>query len=400
MSVSFRLCDLSIRSKLNVAFAALVLLFFALGAAAVQRIVAMDRSTHVLATDYALGISYLSEIRQAVMAYRTGYLRAVVLRDTSPGAADRLDASVRQILDRLAKAEAKYAATVDTAEEKQLYEEFRTKWTKYLEGMAPVHELISKGRFDESLFGVRPLATLGSEIDAALQKDAEYNATMAANLAEQVTAENRWGIRIIVAAVLASIVIASLAGWLLVRAIAVPLRLMTGTMRRLAEHDMTTDVVGVGRGDEIGAMAHAVQMFKESMAEGKRLAAERAAKQTVREQRAAKLDVLVHEFEAKVAGWFGRWLRLLSRWRRQHGRCRRPPFRPVIGRPRLAVRQKLRAPTLRPSPPPRKSSRSRSARSAGRLISRRKSPARQWSLHSGPTRSCMPWLTERRRLAT
>ena len=302
MSVSVRLRDLSIRNKLLVAFAALVMLFIALGFAAIQRFATMDRSAQSLSSNYTLAIGYLSEIRQAVASYRMNYLRAVILRDTTPGAADRLDASVKQTLDQLANAEARYAPTVETPEERQLYDGFRVKWAKYLDGMAPVRALINSGKFEESLAGVRPLAALGAEIDAVLQKDAQYNATMAANLAQQVTTQNQSGIYVVVAGVLASIAIATLAGWLLVRTIAVPIRLITGTMHRLAEHDMTTDVVGLGRGDEIGAMAQAVQVFKNNMIEGTRLAAERAAEQTAKEQRAAKLNVLVHDFEAKVAG--------------------------------------------------------------------------------------------------
>ncbi|WP_419730728.1 hypothetical protein [Lichenicola sp.] len=40
---------------------------------------------------------------------------------------------------------------------------------------------------------------------------------------------------------------------------------MTATMRALANRDMTAIIPGAGRGDEIGAMAAAVQVFKDSM---------------------------------------------------------------------------------------------------------------------------------------
>jgi diguanylate cyclase (GGDEF)-like protein len=54
-----------------------------------------------------------------------------------------------------------------------------------------------------------------------------------------------------------------------------PLQSMTDTMRRLAAQDVSVDIPSLGRGDEIGAMAAAVQVFKDSIAEGLVIAAER-----------------------------------------------------------------------------------------------------------------------------
>src|SRR3954447_299934 len=109
MAVSVRLRDLSIRNELVVAFAALIVLFAALGGTAIQRFGAMQSSANNLTGHYTLAVGYLGDKRQAVAAYRATILRELVLRDDSPGAADRLDASVKQITDRLDQAEAKYA---------------------------------------------------------------------------------------------------------------------------------------------------------------------------------------------------------------------------------------------------------------------------------------------------
>ena len=84
MSVSTRLRDLSIRNKLVIAFATLVILFVVLGGTAIQRFAAMDASAQNLATNYALAIGYLGDIRQTVLSYRATLLRALALRDSSP----------------------------------------------------------------------------------------------------------------------------------------------------------------------------------------------------------------------------------------------------------------------------------------------------------------------------
>lgn len=58
--------------------------------------------------------------------------------------------------------------------------------------------------------------------------------------------------------------ISVLMGWLLSRMIASPVVAMTEAMRRLSEGDKTIDIPAVGRGDELGQMASAVQAFKDA----------------------------------------------------------------------------------------------------------------------------------------
>ena len=74
----------------------------------------------------------------------------------------------------------------------------------------------------------------------------------------------------------ASLVAAIAMGVLLARIITVPITRMTATMVALAKGDTTIEVPGVGRGDEIGAMAAAVQAFRDSMVERQRAQAELA----------------------------------------------------------------------------------------------------------------------------
>jgi methyl-accepting chemotaxis protein len=86
------------------------------------------------------------------------------------------------------------------------------------------------------------------------------------------------------------------------RRVSRPLVRMSEAMRRLADHDMTVDVPGVGRRDEVGAMAAAVQVFKEHAIAADRLAAERQAEQAAREARAASLEQATGHFNDRVTG--------------------------------------------------------------------------------------------------
>jgi methyl-accepting chemotaxis protein len=63
---------------------------------------------------------------------------------------------------------------------------------------------------------------------------------------------------------LAVVALSCLLGWMLSRATASPIVAMTDVMSRLADQDFTVEVQGRERGDELGAMARAVQVFKDN----------------------------------------------------------------------------------------------------------------------------------------
>jgi methyl-accepting chemotaxis protein len=73
-----------------------------------------------------------------------------------------------------------------------------------------------------------------------------------------------------------SVLLSILMGWLLSRAIAGPIARMTDAMGKLASGDHAVEVPAVGRKDEVGRMADAVQHFKDAAIEKVRLEAEAA----------------------------------------------------------------------------------------------------------------------------
>jgi len=79
-----------------------------------------------------------------------------------------------------------------------------------------------------------------------------------------------------------------------------PLKRNTDVVNRLAAGERTIKVPDTDRGDEIGILARALQIFKDKMVEGDRLAAVQAADAEVQIKRAATLDSLTKSFEAKV----------------------------------------------------------------------------------------------------
>ncbi|KQP92007.1 methyl-accepting chemotaxis protein [Methylobacterium sp. Leaf117] len=80
-----------------------------------------------------------------------------------------------------------------------------------------------------------------------------------------------------------------------------PLGGMTGTMVRLAGGDVDAAVAGAHRRDEIGAMARAVQVFKDAMIAKRDADAAAAVEGTAKMRRAEILDAATRAFQAQVS---------------------------------------------------------------------------------------------------
>ena len=88
-----------------------------------------------------------------------------------------------------------------------------------------------------------------------------------------------------------AVIVGAILAFLIGRGIAVALGNMTGAMGRLAEGELETEVPSVGRRDEIGEMAGAVQVFKENAIEVRRMTREQEA-QTRRNHRKVQSEVM------------------------------------------------------------------------------------------------------------
>ena len=143
----------------------------------------------------------------------------------------------------------------------------------------PIVELRRKDTENNGLIVNVAYAALGEMVGRAQKLAASARATLVAEI-----------IVLMVALVLA------VAGFVIVhRNVTGPIEAMTRAMRRLAGRDMAVEIPGVGRRDEIGAMAAAVQVFKSSMITAERLTSEQEKERVIKAERAATLERAVEE---------------------------------------------------------------------------------------------------------
>jgi methyl-accepting chemotaxis protein len=105
---------------------------------------------------------------------------------------------------------------------------------------------------------------------------------------------------------LATLGIAAVAGgiaWLIGRSISRPLDLLGARMRALADGSLEGDIPGIGRGDEVGAMAATVQIFKDNALRIRGLEqVEAQTQERAATERRASMESIASDFERSVNG--------------------------------------------------------------------------------------------------
>ena len=130
------------------------------------------------------------------------------------------------------------------------------------------------------------MSPIEDAIDAIIEVETKANAAYTAETASNI----KIAIMAIYAGLGVALVIAVGLGLLLTRLIAKPIRDLTAAMGRLASGDSEAAVPAIGRRDEIGQMADAVQVFKTAQVEKIRLEAEAVETRTQAETGRARTE--------------------------------------------------------------------------------------------------------------
>jgi methyl-accepting chemotaxis protein len=146
-----------------------------------------------------------------------------------------------------------------------------------------------------------PMAEAGRAIADNAAKLRKEGLAERSGVAEQTAAFTAWSSKLSLALCLGGLTLGLALAWLMGRTLVRPIVAMTGAMERLAGGDKTVAVPAIGRGDEIGRMAAAVQVFKDNALKVEQLQAEQETERqrASAERRTARIN-LAEKFEAAV----------------------------------------------------------------------------------------------------
>jgi len=302
--MSTLLNSLSIRSKVLAGFTLVFLCTLGLGGFAMMRLGAVNAVATDIATNWLPSSTVLGDLAMEFekLRARESQLMLRVGTDKVETSATLVEESTRLVEAALAS----YGPLIVPGEEARLARELDSAWQQY---RAISRQMLAAARAGEAARGAELLfgpanAALGTLRKAIAASRAFQNTggRQTGQLGQELGASAQLWISIVLAV---TALVCVLTGVSVVRGVATPVLAMTAVMRRLAERDMAVEIPGRERGDEIGGMAAAVQVFKDNMITADRLAAEQEAARAGREQRAAQVDALVRGFEQRVGDMVG-----------------------------------------------------------------------------------------------
>jgi methyl-accepting chemotaxis protein len=142
-------------------------------------------------------------------------------------------------------------------------------------------------------------------VRTALNKDLEALSKVYAERSKKLaqTTDENHTLAFILTALGAFALIVVVAGVLIIaRSIARPLSVITGTIKRVADGEDNVEVPHTARDDEIGALARAIQIFKEAMERNRKLNSQVLEDSKSRDARSRHIEASVEAFRDAIGG--------------------------------------------------------------------------------------------------
>ena len=296
---------MSIKGKLIVCFSVMLALITSLAALSYYHIETINRVATEMRASRLPAAQALTGIQVVTLRTRVNGSR-VLSAKTQQQKADALK-SIQQRLAELQTYKATYASLLETDAARDLYKTFEQQWATYLDQQTDGFAKAERGDLAgaQEQYNTTMSDTIRATIATLVAMSDLQSAAAAASGAEAQGAYERAHQQMMGFLALAAF-LAIGAVVMLVVEISRPLGRMTAAMHQLASGDTRTEIPAVGRRDEVGAMAGAVQIFRENMIQTRRLEEETAqARLEAEEQRKTGMRQMADSFEAAVGGIIG-----------------------------------------------------------------------------------------------
>lgn len=297
------------RISLKLFVAPVLIIVFMLGMAGMSHYATSEQSR---ALDYVTRIAFAktkegTAVRDAIAAAHINLFRMMSWQANSNEAA-KVAESTRLVESEMARA----VAVLDRLarefpaepEEARALDEVRSALKDYVEVAKNVLEMAAVDAATALVFMIdaeQKFSALDAKA-ASLQAVQKRDTDAAVSAAEMRVSDTT---RLFWALLIAAVAFAAAVTALVSRMIARPIVAMTGAMTGLAGGDRSVAIIGAERRDEIGAMAAAVQVFKENLLRADELAAAQRGEQERKEARQAAIEGYIRDFERSIGAAVG-----------------------------------------------------------------------------------------------
>jgi methyl-accepting chemotaxis protein len=305
-----RLSNWKIRNKLLLLVGVMALLIAAVSAVGLYAVEGMRGQQDIMSK--SSGEALLgSRLNQNVTA-----LNRAEYRISSDPSADTLKEVTEAITDQKATAEQRIADLLETAGPSQMemlktiqehYDIYMKELDDTLSIANEVGGAVTIGDAQRRLTdSVRASHAVADELQAEVRKFFQYSddkSNMAVQHAAGMASSIQMAMIIIsVVGIIGGVIL----GYLLATfGISRPIAASIANLTQLAKGDLKVDIFGTRRGDEIGEIAGALQIFKDTAIKAEEMRAEQAQEQERKEARQRAIDGFIKNFEQSVSGLLG-----------------------------------------------------------------------------------------------
>jgi len=233
-----------------------------------------------------------------------GEVRAAVFEHILAANESGMDAAEKKFaaaLESVAAAGREVEQRLSSADEKRLFEEFAGNWQRY---QAALKEILGYSRqYAKDAAGLYYNDKADPFIDNALAAaDGVVALKTAGADAANLLADGavRGAIQSVGTIVVLTLFLAAFAAFGLIRSIGSGIASVVAPMRALAAGDLAVEIPHRGRSSEVGLIADAVQVFKEALAQKRRLDEGVAEEGEAKARRARRLEEITQRFETSV----------------------------------------------------------------------------------------------------
>ena len=291
----------TIRLRVIAAFAIVLAACAGLGLFAEQRLSAVNAAASDVANNWLPASNALGDLAQSFEYYRS--LQGQVLTLTGADRAAKL-AKMHKARDAMETAWRVYAPTITPGKERVMADDIRHAMDSYFSGedgyMAEVNSGDTAKAAQDYAFTMLP------QVDAlrsGIRKDRDYQMVSGQKAAADGVALGNTARLLIYVALGFTAAICGLIGFAMIRTISAPVARMAESMGVLAKGHTELTIPNMGDHNEIGAMAAAVDVFRQGMIRNRELEAEAAeAREMAEVERKQTMVSLADQFENAVGG--------------------------------------------------------------------------------------------------
>ncbi|TAL00928.1 MAG: HAMP domain-containing protein, partial [Rhodospirillaceae bacterium] len=294
--------NISIRTKVFSAFACTLIVTIALGVFSILQLSDVNDAAADVRDNWLPTVQLLGRLVQQVEMMRNHEGLHILTTDDAGIAA--MDAKIVKDRETIADMRKEYEPMVTPGTERKMVDDYDRLMASYLDIEPKMLALSRKNQNVEATAVFREeLLPIFEQLRTTLLADLKFNSDEGHKAADKGAAIYHSAHSLIIGAIALAAALSIGASLAIIMGVATPIGLTTAVVKRLAAGELDVHVSGAERGDEVGSLAAALQVFKDNSIAMKKLEAEQEEmKKKAEAERKTMVLKVAQDFEDSVKG--------------------------------------------------------------------------------------------------